>query len=453
MTAHNHLDIIKRLCDHGCQTYLAGGGVRDMLSGEEPKDFDIVTAATPDTIIKLFHDCKTASVGKHFGVVLVNGYEVATFRRISRYDKPGTDVLGNTTIFARTIQEDLSRRDFTINAMAYCEFTGEIIDEYGGRSDLARHIIRFVGDPQKRIDEDPHRIIRACRFLAKFQGEFDLETRSALEKNAHLIKYAVAPERIRMEILKAMELEKPSLFFIALHTIDALQYIFPSMVGCVDHPHGRHHLEDVFVHLLIAGDSISSEYPLLRLAAYLHDVGKPAAYKEQGDGSFAGHDVIGADILTNELLALKFSNAEIDKITSLVSMHMRPIRGISDKGVRRFLKKLVEKDLSFEEFLTLRIADRAANRKRQPYTEDEIAALTARIHDIQNSKVPLTVNALAISGGELIGELHLSSGPLVGEIQRYLLDQVIEQGQTVNTYDSLLLLARKYLEKNVPSSF
>ncbi len=447
MTVRNHVDIIKRLCNHGYQTYLAGGGVRDMLSGEEPKDFDIVTAATPDIIIKLFHDCKTASVGKQFGVVLINGYEVATFRRISRYNKPGTDVRENTTIFASTIQEDLGSRDFTINAMAYCEFTGEIIDEYEGRSDLARHIIRFVGDPQKRIDEDPHRIIRACRFLAKFQGKFDLETRLALEKNAHLLKQAVAPERIRMEILKAMELEKPSPFFIALHAIDALQYIFPSMAGCVDHPHGRHHLEDVFVHLLIAGDNVNSEDPVLRLAAYLHDVGKPAAYKKRGDGSFAGHDVIGADIVTEELRALKFSHAEIHRITSLVSMHMTPLRNISDKGVRRFLKKLVEKDLSFEEFLTLRIADRAANRKRQPYTGDEIAALTARINEVKNSRVPLTVNSLAISGGEIMDGLHLSSGPLIGEIQRYLLDQVIEHGQTVNTYDSLLLLAKQYCKK------
>ncbi|WP_051309982.1 CCA tRNA nucleotidyltransferase [Desulfogranum japonicum] len=443
MTVENHLEIIKRLCDHNHDTYLVGGGIRDMLSGCEPKDFDIVTAATPEMIMELFKDCNVMIIGKSFGVVLVDGYEVATFRHDRHH---GIGDKNCTVHVADSIKEDLSRRDFTVNAMAYCELTGEIVDEHNGRSDLNRRIIRFVGDPQQRILEDPNRIIRACRFLAKLQGEFDLGTRFVLEENAHLVRDDVAPERIRLEVLKAMELEQPSLFFSALHSIDALKYIFPAMDSCVDHPHGEHHLEDVFVHLMLAGDAAGSEDPILRLAAYLHDVGKPAAYARRGDGSFVHHDAIGVGFITEELQALKFSHAEISRITNLVSVHMANIRDISDKGMRRLLKKLVERNLTFEEFLGLRIADRAANRKKQPYNDDEISAMVAHVDTIRNSKVPLTVTSLAVSGGELIEELHLSPGPNIGEIQRYLLEQVLEQSETINSRETLLHLARQYVE-------
>ncbi len=445
MTVVNHLQIIKRLCDHDHDTYLVGGGVRDILSGGEPKDFDIVTAATPEIIAELFKDCKVKTVGKSFGVVLVDGYEVATFRHNRHH---GIGDKNRTVCFAGSIQEDLSRRDFTINAMAYCELTGEIVDEHNGQNDLKNRIIRFVGDPEERILEDPNRIIRACRFLAKLQGEFAVDTRFALEKNGHLVRDQVAPERIRLEILKAMELEQPSLFFAALYSIDVLKYIFPAMDSCVSHPHGKYHLEDIFVHLMLAGDAAGSEDPILRLAAYLHDVGKPEAYAQRDDGSFINHDAIGVEHITRELHALKFSNAEIHRITSLVAMHMANIRDISDKGMRRFLKRLADHDLSFEEFLRLRIVDRAANRKKRPYKDEEIAAMIDRAASVNNSKLPFTVNSLAVSGGELIKRFKLSPGPQVGELQRYLLDQVMEQGERINDHKSLLRIAGKYIEKN-----
>ncbi len=443
MTVANHLEIIKRLCEHNHDTYLVGGGVRDILSGGEPKDFDIVTAATPETITELFKDCKVMTVGKSFGVVLVDGYEVATFRHDRHHG------IGNkncTVYFAGSIQEDLSRRDFTVNAMAYCELTGEIVDEHNGQSDLHNRIIRFVGDPVERILEDPNRIIRACRFLAKLDGEFAVDTRLALEANGHLVRDEVAPERIRLEILKAMELERPSLFFSALYSIDVLKYIFPAMDSCVSHPHGKHHIEDVFVHLMLAGDSVTSEDPILRLAAYLHDVGKPEAYAKRGDGSFVHHDAIGVELITEELRALKFSNAEIHRITSLVSVHMVNIRDISDKGMRSFLKKLVDRDLCFEEFLSLRVADRAANRSKQPYKDEEISALVDHVDSVQNAKVPFSVKSLAVSGGELIEEFNLPPGPKISEIQHYLLDQVLEQGEQINSRQHLLLLAEHYIE-------
>jgi tRNA nucleotidyltransferase/poly(A) polymerase len=414
-----------------------------MLSGNEPKDFDVVTAATPETIMKLFADCDVKTIGKSFGVVLVNGFEVATFRHDRHH---GIGDKNCTVYFAHSIQEDLSRRDFTVNAMAYCELTGEIVDKYNGRNDLKLRLIRFVGDPLERILEDPNRIIRACRFLAKLEGEFDLETRIALQENGYLVRDQVAPERIRLEILKAMELARPSLFFSALHSIDVLKYIFPAMDGCAGHPHGEHHLEDVFVHLMIAGDCIGDKDPILRLAAYLHDVGKPDAYQRRADGSFVHHDVIGTDIVAEELQGLKFSRAETRRITNLVSVHMANIRDISDEAMRKFLKKLADMELSFEDFMKLRVADRAGNRKKQPYSDEEIAALVEHAERAAGGKVPSTINSLAISGGELMTELNLAPGPIIGEIQRFLLEQVLEQGEEINSRQALLLLAGHYLK-------
>lgn len=443
MSVSSHLDIIKRLCDHNHDTYLVGGGIRDMLSGMEPEDFDVVTAASPDEIVELFKDCEVKSVGKSFGVVLVEGFEVATFRH-DRNDTIGGN--NRTVYFANSIQDDLSRRDFTINAMAYCELTGEIVDIHHGRSDLQKRVIRFVGDPDERIQEDPNRILRACRFLAKLEGDFDLKTRIILEERAHYVKEHVAPERIRLEIMKAMELRKPSLFFLALHSIDALKYIFPAMDSCVDHPHGEYHLEDVFVHLMLAGDHVGPEDPLLRLAMYLHDVGKPSAYKEMGDGSFVQHDKIGEEIVEKELKALKFSKAEITRVKNLVHIHMRSVSGISDKAMRRFLKRLHDRDLSFEDFLKLRIADRAANRKKQPYSQEEISQLQEHVAHVHSEPIPLDIKALPVSGGELIKELHLEPGPIVGEIQRFLLDQYLDGERGVDSKQSLLLLAKEYLK-------
>jgi tRNA nucleotidyltransferase (CCA-adding enzyme) len=444
MTITTHLDIIKRLCAHDHDTYLVGGGIRDMLSGSEPKDFDVVTAATPEKIISLFTDCNVKTVGKSFGVVLVNGFEVATFRH-DRHNGIGNP--NCTVFFANSIQEDLSRRDFTVNAMAYCELTGEIVDLHGGRFDLKRRVIRFVGDPHDRIKEDPNRIIRACRFLAKLEGEFDFETRKALMAKAHYIRDYVAPERIRLEVLKAMELSMPSLFFSALSSIGALQYIFPGMETCIEHTHGEHHEEDVFVHLVTAGDAIGPEDPLLRLAMYLHDIGKPKAYKRRGDNSFVHHEKAGMDMAEDELRALKFSKAECLRVKNLIEMHMSNIFNISDKSMRKFLKKLAERNILFDDFLKIKLADRAANRKKQPVSEKETKKVIQQINRIQNTKIPVNPKSLAVSGGELIAELNLLPGPDIGKLQRYLLNQVLDHGQEINSRKSLLTIARKYLKE------
>jgi len=438
----DHLDIVRRLCDNNCDTYIVGGGIRDMLLGNNPDDYDVVTEATPDKVLELFKDCKVKQVGKSFGVILVEGYEVATFRH-DRY-KDSKCIVS----FADTIHEDLNRRDLTVNAMAFCELTGELIDDHGGREDLEKRIIKFVGDPYERIAEDPCRILRACRFLAKIDGTFDLDTFQAL--NRSVVWYGrlkgVASERIRLEILKAMKIEKASKFFEALHSIGALELILPSLATCWDHEHGAHHKEDVFEHCMYAGDAITTDDPILKLTGYLHDVGKPSAFK---DGKFILHEVLGRDLIQNELKKLTFSSDEINRICGLVRLHMNSIQKMRPKAIRKLLRKFDEKGVVIDDFIVLRKADRKANIAREDFTEEEWLTMEAQLRQELVEEKPFNIHSLAFKGGDIIKEFNLKPGPEIGKLQEKMLDYVIEYGQEYNTYFDLRILVEDILDSEI----
>ena len=334
-----HRKIIHRLTTNKFKAFTVGGCVRDKILGIESDDIDIVTEARPEQVIALFRDKKIAEVGKSFGVVLVDDIEVATFRHDVYTDN---DL---TVKYADTIEEDLSRRDITINAMAYCESTGEVIDLHNGRDDLKNRIVRFVGNPIERIKEDPCRILRACRFLSKIHGQFDAKTLRGLRWGVQTDRIKeIAPERIRIEILKAMKVKNASTFFGALHTIGALKLILPSLNSCFGHEHGNHHVENVWEHCMIAGDAISTKYPLLKLAGYLHDCGKPKAFNPETK-QFLRHEFEGAYAANEELAILKFSNEEIEKVHGIISCHMYAVQKMSLKATRKFVKRLDEKGI------------------------------------------------------------------------------------------------------------
>jgi len=421
-----HLDIIKRLCDNNFDTYIVGGGIRDILSGIEPEDFDVVTKATPDEVMKLFFDCNVKQVGKSFGVILVEGFEVATFRFDNYKDSECI------VSFAETIHEDLSRRDLTINALAYCELTGEIIDNHGGRDDLKNRIIKFVGDPFKRIHEDPDRIIRACRFLAKIDGNFETETLRALKSAVrnHYIE-DIAPERIRLEILKAMKTPKASKFFTALHEIGALKFILPSLDSCWNHDHGNHHVENVWEHCMFVGDAISTNDPILKLTGYLHDCGKPETFNPETK-QFLRHEIAGKILTKTELDKLKFSSKEVERVSSLVRSHMYSTLKMSPKAIRRLLKKFNERNVNIEDFMRLRMADRKGNIDKDPFRLREYITMYKKFIDPVNIETPFSVHDLALSGGQIIKEFELKPGPQISKIQKLLLDYVIENGSEAN---------------------
>lgn len=443
--APNVLYIIHTLRNNGFEAYFAGGAVRDILLGIEPADYDVVTNARPHQIAELFRGRKVATVGKCFSVCMVDGTEVATYRS-GQYCDP----LDRTcrVELSDTIHDDLKCRDFSINSMALCPFTGQIIDDFNGISDLGNKIIRFTGEPAARIAEDPCRIIRACRFLAKLEGAFDPGTFEALCVHGEWLRSKVAPERIRLELLKALHYKKPSIFFQALHDIGVLKDVFPSLARCVGLDGGPHHNETVFEHSMIAGDSLSSKNILLRLAAYLHDVGKAEVHEYQDGGpTFIGHEN-ALQTLLDELKALKFSNDEIDKMNAYIRIHMREVdAGTTPKAVRRLLSVLEQLGVSYEDFLRLRIADRKGNLAKPDFSVSEIKMKINKFRtelDAKGAKA-FSIKDLAVTGHDVMRILNLSSGPAVGRILQKMLDVVLDNPE-LNTYEELTRLVASWGE-------
>ena len=427
------------LIDAGFKAYLVGGAVRDILLGHNPKDWDFATNATPAQIQEIFMDgfgFKLDFVGASFGVMMVDGVEVATFRGDRYFGGGDKDV---EISYVETIEEDLARRDFTINAMAM-DMGSFVIDPFGGQRDLTKFetpIIRFVGEAVDRINEDPNRIMRAMRFAARFKAEFDAETWYAILNAVREGKISmIAPERIHLEIMKTMgSVENASVFWYSLKNSGILDEIIPEMVLGYNHDHGNHHDEDIWTHNMIAGDFVKSDFPLIKLAAYLHDVGKPASYDSKM-GTFYEHQHYGADIVRERLTALKFSGEEIKFVVNLVLIHMDGTRGMSAKSRRKLKSKLNAYGLKWEEYLAVRVADRAGNTSRPNFTTEQIGDYIEMFE--MEEEVPFDVTDLAISGGEIIEIFSLTPGPIVGKIQRQMLQKVIDDGDVWNTCDNLI---------------
>jgi putative nucleotidyltransferase with HDIG domain len=428
-------EIITRLHDNNFEVFYVGGVVRDYLLGKEAKDIDLCTNAKPEQIEKIFYDKTICYVGKNFKVTIVDNIEIATYR-LDRQEQ-FFNAKYCTPQYATTIEEDLARRDLTCNAIAINAITGDIIDPYEGRKDLEQGIIRFVGDPYERIKEDPCRILRACRFLAAIEGTFTKETLEALTTCAHHVNTDVELERIQLEILKVLTVKTPSIFFSALQTIGALKYIFFPMVECFNHTGGEYHKETVGEHLMLTGDLISPKFPIIRLAGFLHDVGKPKAFKIEKDGSFKAHEIHGANIAASYLKRLKFSNVIIKEIVGLINTHMRICRSLTPKGIRKLKKHLSDNEINPRSFLRLKIADRSANISKSKNEIQPIRELIINSGIKSTKDSVVTLKDLAISGGDLINEFSLSPGPIVGKLHKLLLDFIIEEGEELNTYTIL----------------
>lgn len=426
--------IIAQLLEkRGFNAFYVGGAVRDWILGLNPNDVDIATNATPDQVETIFqarHNVKT--IGKSFGVVLVDGVEVATFRT-DRY--AGLNHKDVEIEYASTIEEDLSRRDLTVNAMAM-DLRGNVVDPFGGQKDLEGRIIRFVGNPADRIKEDPNRMLRACRFVAQLPYPSDIEAQSryAIMNSVGYLQY-VASERIRTEILKAMKARRASRFFEALRECGLLRYIFPSLDACVYHTGGNYHPEDVFTHSMWTGDAISTQCPLTKLAGYLHDVGKPATFDE--DGRFLEHEKVGAELVAKELAHLKFSNDEVRVVSGLVRMHMRTATVLTDKGVRRLLRKLTEHGVHYRDYLRLFLADRNSNAGLEKMSTKKVRHMINTVEDQMSIEMGVTkVTDLAVNGLDVMAITGKAPGPDIGSILSILLDMVIETPE-INTKDEL----------------
>ncbi len=443
-------NIIKILRQNGFQAYIAGGAVRDMLADEIPVDFDLVTNADIHVMEKLFYPDKVKIAGKAFPVCIVDGIEVAPCRNtvnscsendtvpvicrtadqnfsgiIHKTGKAGCTVHAHDSF----IIEDLGRRDFTINSVAFDPFSEVIIDPFSGAEDLKKKVIRFTGNPRNRIAEDPLRMIRACRFAAKIKGTIAPDSFNAIKQCGKLIISQTAFERIRIEILKAMSYCKPSIFFYALHETGLLNMIFHSLDRCFDLDGGPHHGETVFEHCMLVGDALLPGKPLLRLAGYLHDVGKyDSATIKNGSLTFPGHEQ-KRDLVVSELKQLKFSTKEIDYIDSVISVHMFPLSEYtSPKAVRKLLVSLNRRNVPYSDFLRMRIADRKGNRAKQPYSFQEIRG---RLEKFKNEihkreKFAFGINDLKIKGTDIMNLLDIPQGPAVGAVLEKVFEQVLD---------------------------
>ncbi len=442
--------IINLLCMNGYKAYLTGGAVRDMFTGKIPSDEDVTTNATPDEIERVFPFSKVNTAGKQFLVTMVDHIDVATYRSDDNCNVIGKDA--TKTFVCETIEEDLSRRDFTINAMACCPYTGEVIDLFNGKEDLKKGLVKFVGIAKDRILEDPCRILRACRMAAVTSGYIDSDDIKVMRDNKHLVRI-VKIERIRLEVLKAMKTDYPGIFFYYLRKIGLLESIFPALHKAIIYKGGVYHGESVYAHSMIVGNSIrpsrkiGDQRSLTRLAGFLHDCGKPDAYEKNNRESFTLHEKVGAEIVEQELKDLKFTNAEIEYVKGLINFHMYFLNDkVSSKAVRKFIAKINDAGIPYQEWLRLRVADRKGNLKKENYTLQEIKNYMFSIENVLIEKEFVSkLSLLKMNGREVMRITGLDPGVKIGIILNKLLDIIIED-PTQNTEE---LLSEKVRDINL----
>lgn len=420
--------IIQRICECGWKAYLTGGAVRDHFLEMDASDYDVVTDATPDELEKIFPDRKVNLVGASFLVTLVDGIEVATYRSDKNY---GNGRHNCVTSVCKTLEEDLERRDFTFNAMAVCPYLGEVIDPFNGKQDLDNKLVKFVGNPNDRINEDYLRMLRALRFACLIDGVLDGDTFTAIVNNKHLI-HEVAPERIRAELLKVMKYKKPSKFFNILYITGLMKEILPELDAIYGHTGGKYHGETVDEHCMMVGDALPPNKPILRLSGYLHDIGKPVVFDGE---SFINHEKVGADMVVDICKRFKFSIDETEKIKNLTLYHMRSFQdNISDRAIRRMVKKFDDKNVNWKDWFRLRLADKKANLASDGYTLEKIRDIVLKIHKATHltESGGFRITDLAINGNDIMKLLKIRPGPQVGFILKMLLDMVLENPEMNN---------------------
>jgi len=429
------LAILERLRDGGHRAYLIGGATRELLRGKRIKDWDVGTSATPDEVLELYPGAITT--GAKFGTLTIptdaGHCEVTTFRVESGYaDARRPDRVE----FVRDLEEDLKRRDFTVNAIAWDPLTGRLVDPHGGLADLEVRILRAVGEPIARFKEDGLRPIRAARFTATLEFEIELRTAEALIEAREEVK-RVAPERVQDELMKMLQADEPSRGFEVLRHAGLLDVWFPELQECVAVPQNRYHAYDVYFHTLYTCDAAPAEKPAVRLAALFHDVGKPRTRAERDDGeaTFYNHQFVGAEMAEEAMNRLRFSRDMTGRVVHLVRQHMFDYRPEwSEAAVRRFIRSVGVEHVA--DLFDLRIADNVGNGTKTGFPH-YLEELSARVERILKAEEAITVLDIKIDGEDVMRELGIPPGRPVGEILNRLLEEVLEE-PSLNVRERLL---------------
>jgi tRNA nucleotidyltransferase (CCA-adding enzyme) len=401
------------------------------------KDWDIATSASPEEVMAVWPECVPTGI-KHGTVTAIlpgRSAEITTFRT----EGPYTDGRRPDWVKpASRLEDDLARRDFTVNAMAFDPETDEFRDPEGGLADLAARRLRTVGDPDRRFREDGLRPLRGVRLAAVLEFTLEEETRAAMAR-AHDVVARVAKERVRDELMKLMAAPRPSVGIELLRETGLLELWLPELLEGVGMEQNRWHAYDVYEHSLRALDAAPADRPLVRLAALLHDVGKPRTRViVDGEGTFHRHERVGEEMADRILERLRFSGAERVAVGRLVREHLFYYTPEwSDASVRRFLRRVGPENLA--DLFSLREADDVAHGTGQDGRAG-LMDLEQRIAKIRERAEALRVEDLAVSGHEVMARLGLAPGPQVGLVLRRLLEQVLEDPSR-NTRETLLDLA------------
>lgn len=472
------LSIVKIFIEKNFEVYLVGGSVRNMLLGKAVKDWDLTTNATPEEMLQMFphafYDNSFGTVGipviltEQIGVTEVEGSADAQRNEVERASVGGNDrqdpgfenskqsVVEVTTFrteraykdsrhpsevsWGKTIDEDLQRRDFTINAIAYDLQKEELIDPYDGQTDLNNHIVRAVGEPQERFKEDALRLMRAVRFATQLSFTIEEHTWKAMQEDAELLPL-ISAERIRDELLKILASDYPYEGIIMLKNAGLLRYILPELlegIGVSQARPGRHHVYDVFEHNVFSLKLCPSTDPIVRFAALIHDAGKPRVESKDENGLviFYNHEITGAQLAYEICNRLRFSKKDRQKVVTLIRWHMFTVdEHITDSAVRRFIRRIGIENV--KDMIDVRIGDRLGSGIPDERAESwRLKKFKERIEE-QLAPAPFSINDLAINGNDIMKELGIRPGPVIGKLLQQLFEEV-DEDLSLNTREYLL---------------
>lgn len=425
----------------GYEAYIVGGCVRDSLLGRTPNDWDITTNATPDEMKACFADFRVIETGIRHGTltVIMDGtqLEITTYRNDGEYLDNRHPV---QVTFSKKVEDDLARRDFTVNAMAYHPQKG-LVDLFGGREDMQAKVIRCVGDAKTRFEEDGLRILRAIRFASVLNFEIAEDTANAIHTCRGLLS-GIAAERVREEFCKLIC--GSGAVRILREYIDVIAVFLPELERCVGFEQNtKYHCYDVFEHTLQAVALCNSDDLITRLGVLLHDIGKPLCYTEDEQGGhFKGHAPVGVEITREILSRLRFDNETVRRMELLVEWHDIPLSA-EKKRVKRLMQKISDADIL--RLLEIKRCDRLAHAPDYRELPLELELIPAVMEEIRAEDACLSLRTLAVGGDDLMA-LGIPKGKAVGQMLQTLLDEVIEE-RLPNEKDALIGFAEEHIKK------
>ena len=437
--------ILGTITDAGFEAAIVGGAVRDILTKKEVSDWDLTTNAKPEEIMRLF---RNSFYNNRFGTVGIKSddkiVEVTTYRKEFKYSDARHP---DTVVWGKTLDEDLARRDFTVNAIALkigsslnkknytldtIPYTLSLIDPYNGQADLKAKFIRTVGNPNERFSEDALRLLRAVRFATTLGFEIEKETCAAIIKNANLIA-KISGERIRDELFKIIESERSADGILLLKKVGLLTKILPELDTCFEVEQKspkRHHIYDVGTHCLMSLKYCPSKKTIVKFATLLHDIGKAkvASLTNEGVRTFYNHEVVGGRLVLDIAKRLSLSRVDREKLFKLVRWHQFSVfENQTDQALRRFIRHVGLENV--EDMMDLRIGDRLGGGLQQPESW-RLKLYRQRLKEVL--KKPFTVADLKVNGHDVMKILNLKPGPQVGEILNELFEEVLEDSKKNN---------------------